>query len=141
MSDVETYDPKDIIVIVAGKILTGFSNDKVTVQRVSNQVEDELGADGDVVRRITNDRRGEIVVSLLPTSLSNGVLTLLARADELTGNGIFPVIIKDNRGNDLHTAPVSWIGKMANADYKNSIENRNWTFRSGELAMIVGGTG
>ncbi len=138
---VDTYDPKDIIVIAAGAIITGYAQDSfVTVERESNQVEDEAGAEGDVVRRLTNDRRGSITITLLQTSRSNLIFSALARADELSGNGIFPVLVKDNRGNDLHIAPNSWIQKMPTTAYRAGVEGREWIIRTGNLQMVVGGS-
>lgn len=137
---VDTYDPKDIIVTVAGNIITGYAQDSfVEVDRESNQVEDEVGAEGDVARRVTNDRRGSITITLLQTSRSNLILSGLARADELSGDGVFPVLIKDNRGIDLHLAPNSWIQKMPRTVYRAGIEGREWILRTSNLQMIVGG--
>lgn len=138
---IDTYDPKDIILTVAGAIITGYAQDTfVAVDRESNQVEDEVGAEGDVARRITNDKRGSITVTILQTSPANLILSGLARVDELSGDGIFPVIVKDNRGNDLHVAPNSWIQKMPNTVYRAGIEAREWVIRTSNLQMIVGGS-
>ncbi len=139
-NQVDTYDPKDVILTIAGKIITGYAQDSfIEVDRESNQVEDEVGAEGDVARRITNDRRGSITVTLLQTSRSNLVLSGLARVDELSGDGIFPTLIKDNRGNDLHLAPNSWIRKMPRTVYRAGIEGREWVIRTSNLQMVVGG--
>ncbi len=142
MSDqIQTYDPKDIILTVAGSIITGYAQDSfIEVDRESSQVEDEVGAEGDVARRITNDKRGSITVTLLQTSKSNLVLSALAKVDELTGNGIFPVVVKDNRGSDLHLAPNSWITKMPRTVYRSGIEGREWIIRTNNLQMVVGGS-
>lgn len=137
---VDTIDPKDVIFIAAGLIITGYAQDTyIEVGRESNQVEDEVGAEGDVARRITNDKRGNITVTLLQTSRSNLILSGLARADELSGDGIFPILIKDNRGNDLFIAPNSWIMKMPNVIYRAGVETRAWVFRCSNLQMVVGG--
>jgi len=138
-NQVDTYDPKEISVIVAGKVITGFAEDVVRVARESNQVEDEVGADGDVARRITNDRRGSFTITLLQTSRSNLILSGLARVDELSGDGIFPVIIKDLRGNDLHIGANSWIQKQADSVYRSGIESREWVIRTNNLNTVVGG--
>ncbi len=137
---VETYNPKDISIIVGGFVMAGFSDDKVRVFRESDAWTDESGADGEVVRYATNDKRGEIEVTLLQTSSSNLTLTTLAKADELTGAGIIPTIVKDNRGNDLHVAPKSWIVKIPEAKYSKSGNVRVWRIRSDNLQMILGGS-
>jgi hypothetical protein len=136
---VDTIDPKEVTVMVAGNVIEGFSEDKILVARESNQVEDELGSDGDVARRITNDKRGNFTITLLQTSRSNLIFTGLARADELTGNGIFPVVVKDNRGNDLYIGASCWIQKMPDAAYGTRINTRVWVIRTNNLNMTVGG--
>lgn len=138
-ANVDTIDPKEVTVMVAGNVLEGFSEDKILVARESNQVEDEVGADGDVARRITNDKRGTFTVTLMQTSRSNLILTGLARADELTGNGIFPVVVKNNRGLDLHIGASCWIQKMPDAADGAAINTRQWLIRTNNLNMFVGG--
>jgi hypothetical protein len=136
---VDTIDPKDVSVVVGGNIIEGFANDKIKVTRVSNQSEDEVGSDGDVARRLTNDRRGEITITLLQTSRSNDFLSLLARADEAFGAGQVPVIIKDNRGTSIYTAPNAWVQKQADSEHGAKVAMRVWVFRTNLLDMAVGG--
>lgn len=137
---IDTFDPKDVILIVDGAIITGYAQDTfIQVDRESDQVGDDVGAEGDVARWLTNDKRGSITVTLLQTSPSNLILSGLARLDELTGNGIFPVLVKDNRGADLHVAPNGWIKKMPQTTYRAGIEGREWIIRTGNLQMVVGG--
>lgn len=139
MNRVDTIDPKDVTVIVGGKIIEGFGPDMITVEREANAIEDEIGADGDVARRVSNDRRGTIRISLLQTSRSNAVLSAFAVADELTGDVILPVVIKDQRGNDLHLAPNAWVRKMPSTRYRMGVEMREWELRTNYLNMFVGG--
>lgn len=135
----QTYDPKEIIVGVNGNIITGFSEDVVTVSRAEDAIKDEVGADGEVVRILSNDRRGIIVISLLPTSPSNLILSVLGNADEVTGGSVFPVLIRDNRGNDLHVASEAWITKPPDAVYNKTAAPRVWTLRAADLRMVHGG--
>lgn len=139
MEPLATYNPQDIEVIVAGNVISGFAEDKVTVERESDQVDDDVGADGEVVRRLTNDKRGTITITLLQTSKSNLFLSTLAKTDEFTGAGSFPTIIKDTRGRDLHIAAQSWIRKMATAGYGARVETRVWVIRTDNLQSLVAG--
>lgn len=138
-NSLETYDPKNIEVIVSGNIITGFADDIVSVERDANVFEDEAGAQGDVVRYAMNDKRGTISIKLLQTSKSNLFLSGLAKADELSGLGVFPVVVKDTRGNDIHVAAQAWIQKIAPASYKRGVETREWEIRTNNLQTVVGG--
>ena len=135
----QTYDPKEVIVSVNGQLITGFSDEVVTVLRAEDSVRDEVGADGEVVRILQNDRRGEIRISLLPTSASNLVLSALQNADEVTGGSVFPILVQDNRGNDLHAAGEAWIMKPPDAQYNKNAPARVWIIRAADLRMVHGG--
>lgn len=134
-----TYDPKEIIVNVNGQIITGFSEDMVTVTRAEDAIIDEIGADGEVVRILSNDRRGNISISLLPQTAANLIFSVLANADELTGGSVFPVLIKDNRGNDLHAGAECWVQKQPETIYNKTAAPRVWIIRSSDLRMVVAG--
>lgn len=136
---IDTIDPKDVTVMVAGNVLEGFAADKIVVAREANQSEDEVGSDGDVARRITNDKRGTFTITLLQTSRSNLILSGLALADEASGNGIFPVVIKDQRGNDVHIGAACWIQKMPDGAYGAAINSRAWVIRTNNLKAFYGG--
>lgn len=138
-SQVDTYAPRDIIFIVGGKIITGFTDDLITVTYEANQVEDEIGADGEVVRRIVHDDRGLITATLQQTSRSNLILSGFANVDRITGDAIFPVVLKNNRGNDLVTGGIAWIQKQPDMTFRAGIEGRAWPIRVGHMQMIVGG--
>lgn len=137
---VQTYDPKDVTVSVDGQILTGFGEEVVAAERENPQVEDLAGAQGDVARVMTNDKRGVITISLLPTSPSNLILSNLANLDGVDGaNKIFPLIIKDNRGADVLQAEDAWISQPPRTVYNKNIEIREWTLRAGKLEMVIAG--
>ena len=135
----ETFDPKNIELIVAGNLITGFSDDMVSADRDANLFDDDAGAQGDVVRFANNDKRGLITVKLLQTSKSNLFLSGLAKADEFTGLGVFPVVLKDTRGNDLVVAAQAWIRKIASISYKRGVEVREWEIRTNNIQIVVGG--
>ncbi len=133
------YDPKEVIVTINGQIITGFAEEVVTVARAEDAWRDEVGADGEVVRIASNDRRGQITIQLLPTSASNLVLDVLRNADEVTGGSVFPLLVQDNRGNDVHVAAEAWIQKSPDAVYNKTAAPRVWVLRAADLRMVHGG--
>mgnify|MGYP003652755452 CR=1 FL=1 len=67
---VKTYSPKDITVIVAGTIITGFAEDTfVTLERDSEAFVKIVGADGEVARSASADLSGTIVLIVMIYSL------------------------------------------------------------------------
>lgn len=136
---VDTYNPKDITVSVGGFIASGFSDDKVVVRRDEDIWKDEAGADGEVVRFATNDKRGEIEITLQQTAEFNLTMSTLAKADELSGAGTIPVVINDNRGNDIHVAATAWIVQIPEAKYSKGVQVRTWRIRTDNLQNFLGG--
>jgi hypothetical protein len=136
---IETYNPKDISVVIGGFVLSGFADDKVRVFREADAWDDEVGCDGDVVRFASNDKRGEIEITLLQTSSSNLTLSTLAKTDELSGAGTFPAIVQDSRGSDLHVAATAWVKKIPEAKYRKGVVSRVWRIRTDNLQTFLGG--
>lgn len=137
---VKTYSPKDVSVIVAGTIISGFAEDTfVSIERDSDAFTKVVGADGEVSRTASADLSGTITITLLATSASNDILSALAIADQLTLSGEFPVLIKDEFGNSIHTAPSAWIMKQAAKEYGAEIGETEWVLQCSELIEFVGG--
>ena len=133
---VANFHPKEVTVIVAGLIITGFAEQMLTVARSSAIVRDERGVEGEIIRYLAEDRRGEIGLTLLQTSASNPALFALVALDELTGSSVFHVIIIDRSGSEVVVAPICWIEGPADITYSKGIETRAWTIRSTSVRII-----
>lgn len=138
-NEVQTYDPKSIQVIVAGNVIGGFAEELVRIVPEANIYDDDIGAQGEVVRFATNDKRGTVTITLLQTSQSNLFLSTLAKTDQFSGSGVFPLVIKDTKGNDIHIAPQAWIMKMPDTAYRKGVETREWQIRVANMQSVIGG--
>jgi hypothetical protein len=98
------------------------------------------GADGQVVRVASADKRGEITVTLMASSLSNDFLSAQAALDDLTGINTQPLLIKDLLGTTLISAQQAWIKKPADVEFGKEAGTREWVFECGELNILVGGS-
>lgn len=137
---VKTYSPKDISVIVAGTIITGFAEDSfLSVERASDAFTKVVGADGEVARTASADRSGMITLTLIQTSASNDILSALQLADEISLAGKFPVMVKDNLGTSLYISGTAWIQKVSDAEYGAEIGDREWVIECADLSLLVGG--
>jgi len=140
MADVKNYDSKKVSVIVGSRALKGFAEDsRVSVARDEPVFNAKVGGDGEVTRSKTNNRLGTITVSLDQSSESNDYLSGLLQADEKSGNGLFPVLVRDAGGSSLAGGPKAWIEafpEMANA---KDAGDREWIIKVGDLEMFVGG--
>ena len=137
---VKTYSPKDVSVIVAGTVITGYAEDTfLSIERASDAFEKVVGADGEVARSASADRSGMITITLLQTSSSNDILSALQTADEISLAGKFPVMVKDTFGTSLYLAGTAWIQKVSDAEYGNTIGEREWVIDCADLTAFVGG--
>lgn len=89
-----TYDAKDVNVIVGGVALTGFAEDSfVSAERMEDSFTEYVGAKGEVALADSNNKTGEITVTLEGTSPSVGYLNGLATRKGK--NAIVPVTVVD----------------------------------------------
>ena len=149
------YDPAQIVVTltvkgampnsptpsVHGGTLSGFGENIITLERVSEQADSYSGADGQVVQFYTNDRRGRYQIELEPTSLSLAIMSSIANADETAGAVHFSLSVKDNNGNDVLTASDSWVRKRPRVVYRKGIEVRVFECECANLVMNLVGQG
>ncbi len=100
----------------------------------------KVGADGEVARSRSNDRRAKIEVTLLQTSDSNSLLSALHQLDlnAPNGAGVAGLLIKDMSGTSLHTAPECWVTKAPDVEYGAEITERTWELEAASLINFVG---
>lgn len=127
MSSVITYDPAKVYIIVGGAPLSGYADGTfVTIDEMSDGVMSQAGADGEVARSMSTDRRVEVTITLQQTSLSNQILASLYIADKISGAGVVPILVEDLTGATEFASGQAWINKMASRGYAKGIETREW---------------
>ena len=136
----KTYDPGKLSVIVNGFIISGFAEDSlVTAGRREDTWSLAMGADGEGTRSKTNDRSGEIKITLMQSSASNIVLSALAKLDELGNAGVASILIKDDSGFSIYSAEQAWVKKPPEAEFGKSASEREWVFETDNLEWYEGG--
>ena len=137
---VKTIDPKDYAVTADGNVITGFGDTLITAERQNPQVTSTAGAQGDVARAIVNDKRGNIVVTLLQTAPANLIFSKLMNKDGVDGgNSVFAFMDKDNRGDDNIGSEDTYITLPPRTVFSNQVEMREWTLESAKLDVKLGG--
>jgi hypothetical protein len=135
-----TYDPKQVAVIVGGIPMGGFADGTfVTVERNSDAYTKVSGGDGIVSRAKSNDKSGSITFTIQQTSPSNDILSGFALLDEMSNNGIVPVIIQDFSGRTTAVSAFGWIKKSPKAEFSKEITNREWVIDCADLDIKHGG--
>lgn len=136
---VRTFDPSQVIIIVGGVPMSGFSDGTfIEVVRDEAAWTKVTGADGFTTRGKTNNRSGTITLTLKQSSPSNDVLSGILIGDELTNAGVIPILIKDLSGNSVFFAAQGWIQNYANATFSKEITDRQWIISTAEIDIFVG---
>ena len=136
---VRTYDPKNVIVTVAGIPMSGFSDGTfLEVDRNEATWNTVVGADGFVTRGKTNNFTGTMTLTLKQSSPSNDVLSGLLAIDEATNVGVFPILVKDLSGNSVYFSANAWITQYANSTFGKDINDRQWTLMLDSADIFVG---
>lgn len=140
----KNYDPGRVVVIVNGVQIQGFGEGTfVKVSRLTPSFSDKVGADGEVVRTKSHDRRGTIELTLMQSSPSNDYLSALCLTDEQVDQGVGavgPSMVKELNGTSVMGGAQSWVTQPAEAEYAAESGMRTWVIRVAKLSpMLVGG--
>lgn len=138
----KTYSAAEVSMVAGPIMITGMADGTmVKVSFNEDAFKLMIGADGDGVRSKSNNRSGKITFSLLQSSNANDALSALTNLDVASpnGDGIVPLMIKDNSGRTLVSAEKAWIIKQADVEFAREAGNREWTFETDSLFVNNGG--
>ena len=123
-----TYDSQNTNVIVDGVILTGFSEGSfVTAERLEDNFTEYVGAQGEVSISESNNKTGEITVTLESTSPS--VPYLVKLANKKGEAAIVPISIVDLNTNSIQvSAGRARIRKLPTYETGPEIVEREFIF-------------
>lgn len=101
----------------------------------------KVGADGEVARSRSNDRRHKVEITLMQTSDSNILLSALHELDLFApnGSGVAAILIQDMSGTSIFIAPEAWIVKAPEVQYGPEVEMRTWELEVANPINLVGG--
>lgn len=140
MAKLKNYDAKQVNVIFAGRILSGYAEgDFCSVEMTEDAWTHHVGADGEECRAKTNNGSGKITVKLAQYSSDNLTLAELHEADKAANAGVAPMLVTDKSGKSLHASDEAYIQKAPAAAYSKAPGDREWVFMCSNLKHIVGG--
>lgn len=129
---VSTYNPKDLVITLGTHVATGIADDSfVTIDPNGDGITKKVGCDGEVVRSISPDDTSIVKVVVFQTSPTNSFLNQKLKLDKKTGEGMFPILIKDLRGGLVHSAQQAWVTKPPSRGYGKEAGTREWEIHTG----------
>lgn len=137
-----TYAGDEVLFVFGPVIASGYGPDTfVTVERNEDAFTLQVGADGESTRSKSNNRSATITLTLLQGSAANAQLSAIHALDQATpaGDGVLPLLVKDNSGNSLHLAEKAWIRKAPASAYGRESDVREWVFETANLVDAPAG--
>ena len=127
-SGVKTYDPKEILLLVAGVPIDGFADGDFITVEFPESFTTQIGAQGAHTRSRVADSTADMTVTLQQTSPGNAYLTSLLAADRALGV-LVPVLLKDLIGNDLIAATQAYITQRPSLNFGAESGSREWSIK------------
>lgn len=139
----KVYTSNQVVASLGGIPLNTGRGDGVFIKitPMNDMFTTKVGADGEVARSRSNDRRHKVEITLMQTSDANILLSALHQLDinAPNGSGVAALFIKDMSGTSLHIAPEAWITKSPEVSYGPEVEMRTWELEAANMVDIVGG--
>ena len=155
MGKIKTYNPKEVTIALGNHIVAGYADDSfITIDpngdghwnesglRYYDCVVDcclangvtpwkKVGCDGEIVRSISPDDTYIVKLTVLQTSETNSFLQNRFKQDRQTGDGMFPILIKDLKGGMVFSSDAAWPAKPASRGFGKESNNREWELHTG----------
>ncbi len=133
---IKTYNPKEVVVACGTHIVSGYADDSfINIEPNGDGITKKVGCDGEIARSISPDNTYKVKITLLQNSDSNSCFSNIADYDRATGNGLFPVLIKDLRGGLLFATEAAWVIKKSPATRGKETNNREWEIDTASAVM------
>ena len=136
---VKTYNSREVVVAIGTRAVSVLADDSfLTISQVGNGIMSNFGCDGEVARAIDPNQSYQVQLTLLQTSDSSKYLQSLYDRDIESGDGIFPILIKDIKGGLVFSSENAWVTKQADRGYGKDTNNRQWTIQTANATLKDG---
>ena len=134
---IKTYNPKEVTIACGPHIVTGYADDSfVTIEPNGEGITKKVGCDGEIIRSISPDNTYKIKIALLQESDSNAFFSTMVAVDRETGDGMFPLLIKDLKGGEIFATEAAWVTRQAPFTRGRGDNNREWEIDTGDATLI-----
>lgn len=134
------YNFAHCAILVDGLPVEGFNGDDgVEIAYESDVWTSEAGADGEVVRSATNDRRATITFHLNETSALNAFFRAKVLVGRTAGIGdTFSFFLKDLHTGETVTAPQCWVQTDPGVSKARAAGARDWVCMGADVTITGG---
>ena len=138
MSNVNTYNPSDVYLIISGLQVEGWKD--ITVKRSTPAFKHIKGIRGKHTRSFDKDTSATITVSVIATGELNDWLTEIHQQDIDNGTGRLEITLIDKSGTSSFNSIEAYITEFPEKPFTDSIEFITWTIQCQSTEeFIIGG--
>ena len=129
----QAYDPRQLLIAFGSHVPSAFPDGTfLTIERDGDGVTKIVGADGSVARSVDPDNTTTISLTVRWDSDTSAWAQGQYDMDNVTGNGMFPALIKDLRGGLVFSAPQAWIEKPPDDEFATEMSDREIVIATGQ---------
>ena len=133
---IRTYNPKEVTISCGSHIVTGYADDSfITIEPNGDGITKKVGCDGEIARAVSPDNTYKVKIVLLQTSNSSSFFSKMADLDRDTGEGMFPILIKDLKGGQVFSTEAAWVVRKSPVNRGKDTNNREWELDTGDGAL------
>ena len=140
---VKTYDASQVAMVFGPiEISDGLADGTfVSIEQNEDSFLLLVGADGEACRAKSNNKSGRVTFTLLQSSLANDLLSATHNLDVASpnGDGIAPLLVKDNSGRTIVAAEKAWVVRQPTVEFAREVSTREWIIESDALQSVFGG--
>ncbi len=139
MSEISTYSPESVLLILGGAALTGWNS--ISISRDADQFNVIKGIRGKHTRSRNYDNSATIVLELPFSSDWNYIFSQIVTQDSQSATGRCEILLKDNSGNSIFKTTQAYVRKFADVTFDTTISSRVWTIQCLDVDVYtVGGS-
>ena len=129
----QAYDPRQLMVSFGSHIPNAWPDGTfLNIERHGEGVQKVVGADGSVARSVDPDLTATITFHMRWDSDTAAWAQGEYDRDNATGEGTFPVLIKDLRGGLVFSAEEAWVEKPPDDEFAMAMSDREIVIATGE---------
>ncbi|WYV99010.1 virion structural protein [Pseudomonas phage vB_PpuM-NoPa] len=124
-SNVLTYSPSDVKIILCGYVLTGIVS--VTLKwKGTKPIRVVRGLNGQHTRVLNNDIQATVELEVLQTSITNDILSSIIAQDRRTQSARLEFSVSDTRGTTMYQSTDAFIGGWPEIGLSGELQTRKW---------------
>lgn len=135
-SIVKTYAAKEVTISLGRHLASGVADDSfVSIEPAGDGITYKYGCDGEICRAVIPNDTYVVKLTVLQTSDTNSYLQNQFNIDMASGEGMFPILVKDLRGGLVLQADQAWVTKPASRVRGKESNNNEWEIQTGVATL------